>query len=190
MTRTRLIPLLLALVMRIIMLAGITLLMEANEPIFHLTDLGLPQSWFAAEGEVIHPETADEHFQRLHELGGARRPSKYGYEVDAISIRDIVMILGGLFLLRSSVKEIHEKIEHRETEGKHVKSVSTFRGAIMQIAAFDMLFSFDSVITAVGMKLGVSDVGSLAFEMLQRFHRGGDISGCAQVVAVKVHGVW
>ena len=147
----RRIGLLLALVMRIVMLFTITLLMEANQPLFHLTDIGFPSDWFAAEGETVHPETADEHFQRTHRRGTQQAATKYSYEVNAISLRDLVMILGGLFLLRSSVKEIHHKIEHRTQEQKHISSVSTFRGAIMQIAAFDMLFSFDSVITAVGM---------------------------------------
>ncbi|MEM7311606.1 MAG: TerC family protein [Planctomycetota bacterium] len=146
----RRIGLLLALVMRIAMLGTISLLMEANGAVFHLTDLGAPQAWFAAEGEIVHPESADEHYERVHH-GGDKKQSKLSYEVNAISIRDIVMIMGGLFLLRSSVKEIHEKTHKRESEGQHVAAVSTFRGAIIQIAAFDMLFSFDSVITAVGM---------------------------------------
>jgi predicted tellurium resistance membrane protein TerC len=147
----RRIGLLLALVMRIAMLGTISLLMEANGAVFHLTDVGAPHAWFAAEGEEVHPESADEHYERVHHGVGNKKDTKLSYEVNAISVRDIVMILGGLFLLRSSVREIHEKIHHRESEGANVQAVSTFKAAIMQIAAFDMLFSFDSVITAVGM---------------------------------------
>ncbi|MEM8677972.1 MAG: TerC family protein [Planctomycetota bacterium] len=146
----RRIGLLLALVMRIVMLFTITFLMRANQPVFYLTDIGFPSDWFAAKGEVIHPESADEHFARLQNPDGEARGARYSYEVNAISVRDLIMILGGLFLIRSSVKEIHHKIEHRSKQ-QNVTSVSSFRGAIMQIAAFDMLFSFDSVITAVGM---------------------------------------
>lgn len=145
--QARRIGLILALVMRLVMLATLSYLMAANEPLFHLTDIGAPQAWFAAEGESVHPETADEHFEHHR----SHKKTKLSHHVNAISIRDLVMILGGLFLLRSSVKEIHEKIEHHESEGDAARPVSTFRAAIIQIAMFDMLFSFDSVITAVGM---------------------------------------
>ncbi len=62
----RRIGLLLAMVMRVGMLGTISILMSATGPIFHLTDIGVPQAWFAAEGEEIHPETPEEHYQRLH----------------------------------------------------------------------------------------------------------------------------
>jgi predicted tellurium resistance membrane protein TerC len=63
------------------------------------------------------------------------------------------MIAGGLFLLYKTVKEIHEKLEGDE-EGKEeaaVKTVSSFSSAILQIVLVDMVFSFDSMITAVGI---------------------------------------
>ena len=68
-----------------------------------------------------------------------------------ISGRDIILILGGLFLIYKSVKEIHEKVEHdHEKEDELAKSAS-FNAVIIQIILIDMVFSLDSVITAVGM---------------------------------------
>jgi predicted tellurium resistance membrane protein TerC len=65
--------------------------------------------------------------------------------------RDVILIGGGLFLLAKATTEIHEGLEgggHRE--GEVSKSVS-FRGVLVQIALLDIVFSLDSVITAVGM---------------------------------------
>jgi predicted tellurium resistance membrane protein TerC len=75
----------------------------------------------------------------------------------AVTGRDLVLILGGLFLLYKSTVEIHEKVMHEEdmsgnptdkTKGK--KSIS-FTSVIIQIMFLDIIFSLDSVITAVGM---------------------------------------
>jgi len=68
-----------------------------------------------------------------------------------ISGRDIILILGGLFLIYKSVNEIHEKIENaHEEETISLKKV-TFWNVITQIILIDIIFSLDSVITAVGM---------------------------------------
>nr|WP_314623543.1 TerC family protein [uncultured Noviherbaspirillum sp.] len=73
-----------------------------------------------------------------------------------ISGRDLVLILGGLFLLWKSVGEIHETIEGEEEEVGGVAVVkATFAAIILQIMVIDIVFSLDSIITAVGM---VSDV--------------------------------
>jgi len=70
---------------------------------------------------------------------------------NAISGRDIILILGGLFLIYKSVNEIHDKIENaQETETINLKKV-TFWNVIVQIIIIDIIFSLDSVITAVGM---------------------------------------
>jgi predicted tellurium resistance membrane protein TerC len=69
----------------------------------------------------------------------------------AVSGRDLILILGGLFLLTKSTREIHHKLEgeaeHTDTRRKAV----TFSGVLFQIALLDIVFSLDSVITAVGM---------------------------------------
>lgn len=72
-----------------------------------------------------------------------------------ISGRDLVLILGGLFLLYKSTVEIHEKVTHEEDmSGKPTvagKKSMSFGGVIVQIMILDIIFSLDSVITAVGM---------------------------------------
>ena len=67
-----------------------------------------------------------------------------------ISGRDIVLIVGGLFLLFKSTMEIHTSLEGTEHEKKAGGSAS-FIGVVSQIAVIDIIFSLDSVITAVGM---------------------------------------
>ncbi|MCB1634712.1 MAG: TerC family protein [Xanthomonadales bacterium] len=68
----------------------------------------------------------------------------------SISIRDLVLILGGLFLLVKATMEIHESVEGSD-EGVAVTPAMSFGSAIVQIAIIDIVFSLDSVITAVGM---------------------------------------
>ncbi len=73
-----------------------------------------------------------------------------------ISGRDLVLILGGLFLLAKSTHEIHGSLEGPDTESKTFR-VSSFGSVLLQIVLLDIVFSLDSVITAVGMvkELGV-----------------------------------
>ena len=65
------------------------------------------------------------------------------------SARDLILLLGGLFLIWKASKEIHETIEGEE-EGMKT-NVHSFFGAIVQIMLLDIIFSLDSVITAVGL---------------------------------------
>jgi len=67
-----------------------------------------------------------------------------------ISGRDLIMIGGGLFLLAKATHEIHQKLEGGEGAAE-ARVVPSFRGAIVQILLLDIVFSLDSVITAVGM---------------------------------------
>jgi len=64
--------------------------------------------------------------------------------------RDIILLLGGLFLIAKSTHEIHQKLEADE-EVTVAKASSKFLGVITQILLLDLVFSLDSVITAVGM---------------------------------------
>src|SRR5215207_3420855 len=73
--------------------------------------------------------------------------SLFGFE---ISGRDIVLIAGGLFLLWKSVHEIHQKLEGEEGEAT-ARVTASFWSVIVQIMLLDIVFSLDSVITAVGM---------------------------------------
>ena len=67
-----------------------------------------------------------------------------------ISGRDLILIVGGLFLLAKSTHEIHDKLEGEEGHAS-ARVVPSFNAVIVQIMLLDMVFSLDSVITAVGM---------------------------------------
>ncbi len=64
--------------------------------------------------------------------------------------RDLVLLFGGLFLLWKSVGEIHETLESNQQEHT-ARSAVSFKGIIFQIILIDLVFSLDSIITAVGM---------------------------------------
>jgi len=117
----RRIGLLAAMGTRILLLLTITWVMGLTRPILTLSETGMFGEW-------------------LH-----RHP-----EINRISVRDLILLVGGLFLIRSSVIEIHEKIEgaHDDHSGA---AVVGFWNVIVQIAILDIIFSLDSVITAVGM---------------------------------------
>ncbi|MCC7354793.1 MAG: TerC family protein [Anaerolineae bacterium] len=73
-----------------------------------------------------------------------------------ISGRDLILVAGGLFLLVKSTREIHDKLEGA-AEHHTARAAASFTGVIVQIALFDIVFSLDSVITAIGManKVGI-----------------------------------
>ena len=105
--KARLIGLSLALIVRIILLMGITWLIGLTEPIITVYDFSL--SW-----------------------------------------RDIILATGGLFLIAKSTSEIHHKVEGNAPE-KEIKKPKAFSNAIVQIVLLDIIFSFDSILTAVGL---------------------------------------
>jgi predicted tellurium resistance membrane protein TerC len=67
-----------------------------------------------------------------------------------LSFRDCILIAGGLFLLYKSTSEIHAKLEGEQEDQRNVKTL-TLRAAIIQIVLLDIVFSFDSILTAVGL---------------------------------------
>ncbi len=71
-------------------------------------------------------------------------------EMNNVTARDLILLVGGLFLIRSSVVEIHNKIEGGHEQHATGQKAS-FWNVIVQIAILDIIFSLDSVITAVGM---------------------------------------
>jgi len=110
--KARTIGLLLAMLARIGLLFGISLLMTLTKPLFNIQT-----SWLYI----------------------------------AVTGQSIIIFLGGLFLLYKSVTEVHHKLEGAK-ENRVVKSRShSFWAIIAQIVALDIIFSFDSVLTAVGM---------------------------------------
>lgn len=70
----------------------------------------------------------------------------------------IILLVGGLFLIYKSTKEIHEKVDHPDEEEHEIKTKSataTFGNILVQILMIDLIFSVDSILTAVGMTNGV-----------------------------------
>ena len=69
----------------------------------------------------------------------------------------LILLAGGLFLIYKSTKEIHEKVDHKGEEEKHLGSVAkkSFSSVIIQILLIDIIFSVDSILTAVGMTSGI-----------------------------------
>lgn len=76
-----------------------------------------------------------------------------------VSGQGLILFIGGLFLLYKSTSEIHEKVEDKGHDERIVKKklTSSLSRAIVQICLINIVFSFDSILTAVGMTNGISD---------------------------------
>ncbi|MEO8497098.1 MAG: TerC family protein [Planctomycetota bacterium] len=152
--KARRIGLLMAMVMRIALLFTLSLILQADEPFFNLGDFGFPKdAWIAsAQAELDALPSADGH--EGHETQGQRfRLLAWIHtieEMSGVSWKDIILLVGGLFLIQSSVREIHEAF-HRGSEHQAASEATTFGAAIATITGMDLVFSIDSVITAVGM---------------------------------------
>lgn len=115
----------LALLIRVAMLFGITWIMSVQADLFNLS---------AALG--LGFEEGSEQYEHL-----------------GINVRDLILIAGGLFLIGKSVSEIHGKMTFTpEEEGEQVAGrAGSVAGVIAQIVIIDLVFSFDSILTAVGL---------------------------------------
>ena len=120
----RLIGLGLAMGMRIALLATLFLIMKMKDPFFYLDILPL--------GEDTKAWLAD-------------RP-----EINGVSIKDLILIGGGWFLLWKSVKEIHHLVDAHQS-AQATKAPPSYSSVLIQVMVLDIVFSLDSVITAVGM---------------------------------------
>jgi predicted tellurium resistance membrane protein TerC len=120
--RARFIGLALAMGVRIALLLAIKWIIGLTTPVFHLDALGIGKEW-------------------LHRY----------HHVNDVTWRDLIMLAGGLFLIRSAVREIHHKMEGEEEHGETAPRASSFRAVVTQIVLLDIIFSLDSVLTAVGM---------------------------------------
>ena len=117
----------LAMVMRLLLLLSLSWILGLGDALFTLTGLGLPESMLP---------------------GG-----EHATEVNEISGKDLILFAGGLFLIWKSVTEIHEKIERATTpvaESADAQQRVSLSSVLAQIAVMDIVFSLDSVITAVG----------------------------------------
>ena len=127
-SHARRIGLLLAMGMRILLLLAIGWIVSLQDPLFSISD-------FLPAGELATQAAADEEFNH-------------------VSVRDLILLGGGLFLLFTAVREIHHKIdgsEHDDETEAAGKGKITMSGVLFRIAVMDVIFSLDSVITAVGM---------------------------------------
>ncbi len=119
----------LALVTRIMLLFSLSWILGLKADIFQWTDIGLPESIFVPEtGWFEHPE-----------------------EARGVSVRDLILFIGGLFLIGKTVHEIHGLMDHDAHHSTEGKKAATLKSVVTQIAILDIVFSLDSVITAVGM---------------------------------------
>ena len=119
--------LLLAMGSRIALLFLISYIIQLKEPLFLLTSLGFPES--------LLTKMAGENF----------------LTVNGVSGRDLTLLLGGLFLIRHSVKEIHEQFDGHADDATQHATAKTFTSVLINITIMDVVFSLDSVITAVCM---------------------------------------
>jgi predicted tellurium resistance membrane protein TerC len=74
-----------------------------------------------------------------------------GEEHGAMSGKDIILFIGGLFLIGKATHEIHGKLEGEDPDSRKTPRIATMSSVIIQIMIMDVIFSLDSVITAVGM---------------------------------------
>lgn len=123
--KARYIGLGLAMVARLALLVSITWIMSLTKPLF---TIHLPKAFWG-----LSPHLAEHH--------GAL----------GMSIKDMILLIGGGFLIWKSTKEIHHKLEGDEEGGHTGKAGATFLSVLVQIMVIDVIFSLDSVITAVGM---------------------------------------
>ena len=171
----------LALGTRLLLLFALAFVMSPDsevfsKSIFKLSDLGIPveaiSHGFESLGEAKAHGAKD---GGVHDDGSV--DGQHAIEVDEISLRDLVLLLGGAFLIGKSVHEIHHKLDDDHEKGHAHDKPVTFQGVLMQIALLDVVFSLDSVITAVGI---VSElwviVVAMVVSMLVMLAAAGSIS--------------
>lgn len=155
--RARRLGLALALVTRL-MLLGLLFWMVNGEafqkPVFHLTDIGIPSELIERMGAseaIPHSilENADESTKLQIDKISHAIHDEHIEESNGISWKDLILFLGGLFLVGKSVYEIHDELGAEEHEVEPSRGL--FTAVLVQIALMDIVFSLDSVITAVGM---------------------------------------
>lgn len=99
-------------------------------------------------------------------------PFGYGF-----TLRDLIMFFGGLFLLYKAVKEIHAKLEAGEEHAHAAPKAAAFMALVTQILLVDMVFSFDSIITAIGMAQHVEImIAAVVIAMIVMFFFANGIS--------------
>jgi predicted tellurium resistance membrane protein TerC len=94
-----------------------------------------------------------------------------------ISWRDIILIGGGMFLIAKATHEIHAEVEHRDAEGGGNVAVQSFALVVAQLVAVDLVFSLDSIITAIGMASEIEImIGAVVIAMAVMYVASGPVS--------------
>ena len=109
-----------AMILRLVLLLGISVLMR------------MQATWIKLDNPIIQAE---------------------------ISGQAIILFLGGLFLLYKSTKEIYEKVELNEDQNIHLRGQTSLTKAVLQITLINLVFSVDSILTALGMSNGLPHAG-------------------------------
>jgi predicted tellurium resistance membrane protein TerC len=98
-----------------------------------------------------------------------------------VSWRDVILISGGLFLIFKATREIHEGIEGEEEDEKASGAAERFMGVIVQIALIDLVFSVDSIVTAIGMADHVEVmVAAVIISMIVMYAASGPVADFIQ----------
>jgi predicted tellurium resistance membrane protein TerC len=94
------------------------------------------------------------------------------------SWRDLILLAGGLFLLVKATREIHRDVEGEHEEGEGQKIVANFGMIVAQIALIDVIFSIDSIVTAIGMAehVGVM-IAAVVLAVAVMYAASGPVSG-------------
>jgi len=142
--------LMLALVSRLLLLFTLSYIVKnLTAPIFEMTALGIPESLIERMSGLAQPISENkEHTHSFIERGTELFKERFN-EANGISWKDVILGAGGLFLIGKSVYEIHDQFNHSDEEVK--PSSKGFASVLVQIAILDVVFSLDSIITAVGM---------------------------------------
>ena len=94
-----------------------------------------------------------------------------------ISWRDIILIGGGMFLIAKATHEIHTQLEHRESDGGQNAAVQSFAVGVAQLVVVDLVFSLDSIITAIGMASELEImIGAVVIAMAVMYAASGPVS--------------
>jgi predicted tellurium resistance membrane protein TerC len=131
--RARQVGLSLAFIFRVVMLFGLTWLMQLTAPLFRVFGMGI--SW-----------------------------------------RDIILIGGGAFLIAKATHEIHSEVEAGESEHEPSSAGRAFAWIIVQLVAVDLVFSLDSIITAIGMAENIEVmIGAVVIAMIVMYVAAGPV---------------